>query len=45
MLKKNCGKNLDCFIERDFIEQKKQKDNLIKKSLENIRDHLNTIRK
>merc|ERR1711957_229806 len=44
-LKNNCGKNMDCFVTKAFIEQKRQKDNLVEKSLENIRAHLKTLRK
>merc|ERR1739844_298653 len=40
LLKKNCGNNLDCFVTKAFIEQKRQKDILVEKSLDNMREHL-----
>jgi len=42
-MRKNCGNNLDCFVNKSFIEEKQQKDSLIEKTLENIRNHLEML--
>ena len=36
---------MDCFVNKSFIEQKKQKDSLVEKTLENIRTHLDMIKR
>jgi hypothetical protein len=45
VMRKNCGNNLDCFVSKTFVEEKQQKDALIEKTLENIRNHLNMIKR
>ena len=45
MMKKNCGKNLDCFVNKSYMEEKRQKDDMIRKSLENIKGHLDSLKK
>lgn len=43
-IRKNCGNNLDCFVSKSFIKEKQQKDSLIEKTLENIRNHLEMLK-
>lgn len=45
VMRKNCGNNLDCFVDKSVIEEKQQKDYLIAKTLENIKNHLDMFKK
>lgn len=45
VMRKNCGNNLDCFVNKSFLEEKQQKDALIENTLENIRNHLNMFKR
>lgn len=44
-MRKNCGSNLDCFVNKSLIEEKQQKDDLIEKTLANIRNHLDMFKR
>jgi len=43
-LKKNCGNNLDCFVNKSVFQEKEQKDFLIEKTLKNIKNHLDILK-